>query len=256
MGTDTTCLLPDWPELPANVAALCTVRRGGVSRAPYDDGQGGGGLNLGTHVGDCATAVARNRACLQQAAGVSGAWLSQVHGSVVVDAAATSSSSCPQADASVIAQAGLACAILTADCLPILLADRQGQVVGAAHAGWRGLAGGIVHATVAAMRQRGARDISAWLGPAIGPACFEVGPEVRAAFVQHHAAAEAAFIAHPAQPGKYLADLYQLARLALVREGIEVVRGGGRCTVSERGSFYSYRRDGVTGRMASLIWIK
>ncbi len=254
MLADTAWLVPDWPELPANVAALSTLRRGGFSRTPYHDGQGAGGLNLGLHVGDCPEDVARNRACLQKTVGVPVAWLSQVHGPVVVDAAKIKS--CPQADASIIAQAGLACAILTADCLPILLADTQGQVVSAAHAGWRGLAGGIVLATITAMRQRGARDITAWLGPAIGPACFEVGPEVRAAFVQHDAVAKNAFVEQTDRPGKYLADLYQLARLALAREGIEVVRGGGHCTVSELESFYSYRRDGVTGRMASLIWIR
>lgn len=254
MRADPSCLIPDWPELPATVAALTTLRMGGCSRAPYDDGKGAGGFNLGLHVGDDPAEVARNRARLQQIAGVPAAWLSQVHGTAVVDAAARKD--CPQADASLVAQAGLACAILTADCLPVLLADTQGRVVGAAHAGWRGLAGGIVPVTVAAMRQRGAQDITAWLGPAIGPAHFAVGPEVKAAFVDYDTAAEAAFVAQAGAPGKYLADLYHLARLALAREGVSAVRGGGCCTVSERTNFYSYRRDGVTGRMASLIWIK
>jgi YfiH family protein len=245
-------IAPDWPGIPAAVGALSTTRRGGVSAAPYDDGNGGGGLNLGLHVGDDAGKVMHNRALLRSQLPGSPVWLNQVHGARVVDAAAVEG--LPDADGSFTTQAGVVCAIMTADCLPVLFADRAGTVVGAAHAGWRGLAQGVLQNTVARMREAGAADISAWLGPAIGPQAFEVGAEVRAAFADANPAAAAAFALQP--DGKYLADIYQLARLALAGCGVEQIGGGSLCTVSDADCFYSYRRDRETGRMASLIWIK
>jgi YfiH family protein len=249
-------ILPDWPGAPAHIGMLMTTRRGGVSRAPYDDGHGGGGLNLGTHVGDHAVDVQRNRDLLQALLPAQPAWLTQVHGAQVVDAAAVSPPNMQptEADASIARGPGAVCAIQVADCLPVLFCDSAGSMVGAAHAGWRGLAGGVLGNTVAHMRQAGAGDILAWLGPAIGPQRFEVGADVLQAFVARDPAAQAAFA--PIAGGKYLADIYQLARLALGRVGVASVAGGGFCTVSEAQRFYSYRRDGVTGRMAALVWIK
>jgi YfiH family protein len=245
-------LVPDWPA-PPSVGALSTTRRGGVSRPPYDDGAGGGGLNLGTHVGDEPDAVRHNRALLRAHLPAEPAWLSQVHGTTVLDAETVAAA--PEADASMATCAGLVCAVQTADCLPVLLCDRAGKVVAAAHAGWRGLAGGVLENTVARMRMAGADDIMAWLGPAIGPRSFEVGGEVRAAFGARDPAAASAFSGQPAT-GKYLADLYLLARMSLGRAGVERVYGGGRCTVQEAHDFYSFRRDRATGRMASLIWLR
>jgi YfiH family protein len=233
------------------VHALSTSRRGGSSAAPYDDGAGGPGLNLGAHVGDDPASVAANRARLRASLPTEPAWLAQVHGADVVDAAQLAGT--PEADASFSTRPGVVCAVLTADCLPVLLADRAGRVVGASHAGWRGLAGGVLQATVERMRAAGAQDMQAWLGPAIGPRRFEVGPEVRAAFVAVNPGAEKAF--RPRADNKYLADIYLLARLVLQGCGVTAVSGGERCTVSEADCFYSYRRDGVTGRMASLIWL-
>jgi hypothetical protein len=161
----------------------------------------------------------------------------------------------PEADAAFTRQAGQVCAVLTADCLPVLFCDRAGSVVAAAHAGWRGLAGGVLEATVAAMRVPPG-EILAWMGAAIGPQAFEVGSEVREIFVGQHAEADKAFLRHPASArGKWLADIYQLARIRLERAGVQALYGGGRCTFTEADCFYSYRRDGVTGRMASLIWL-
>jgi YfiH family protein len=245
------CIVPDWPGMPPSTGALSTTRRGGVSLAPYGDGAGGGGLNLGLHVGDDGDAVLRNRALLQAQLPGAPVWLNQVHGAVVVDAAAVEG--VPEADASFTTRPGVVCAIMTADCLPVLFADRAGAVVGAAHAGWRGLAQGVLQNTVARMRDAGAGDITAWLGPAIGPQSFEVGDDVRAAFADSDPAAAAAFVAQPG--GKYLADIYRLARLALAGCGVGQVGGGGFCTVVDAGRFYSYRRDRATGRMASLVWI-
>lgn len=248
----SACIVSDWPGMPPAVGALCTTRGGGVSAAPYDDGAGGGGLNLGLHVGDVAARVMRNRALLQARLPGAPVWLNQVHGAHVVDAAAVDG--VPDADASFTTRPGVVCAIMTADCLPVLFADRAGAVVAAAHAGWRGLAQGVLPNTVARMRDAGAGDIQAWLGPAIGPQAFEVGTEVRAAFADVDPAAAAAFVAQP--DGKYLADIYRLARLALAGCGVQQVSGGGFCTVGDAARFYSYRRDRVTGRMASLVWIK
>jgi YfiH family protein len=240
--------------LPANVAALATTRCGGVSLAPYDDGQGGGGLNLGLHVGDDPVRVAQNRALVEAQLPGRPAWLSQVHGIAVVDAATVGDDQ-PVADASFTAQAGAVCAIMTADCLPVLLADLSGKVVGGAHAGWRGLAAGVLGATLRAMRAAGAGEITAWLGPAIGPTAFEVGEDVRAAFLAAVSGAAQAFAPYPGREGKYLADMALLARMMLAADGVTRVWGGDHCTVTETDRFYSYRRDGVTGRQASLIWI-
>jgi YfiH family protein len=247
-------LTPDWPGLPPGIGALTTVRQGGVSRPPYDDGAGGGGLNLGIHVGDRPEDVSRNRALLHSVLPAEPAWLTQVHGSTVVDAATAADA--PQADASIASERNAVCAIQTADCLPVLFADIWGRVVGAAHAGWRGLAGGVLENTVARMREAGAGDITAWLGPAIGPERFEVGEDVLRAFAERDAAMRSAFRPIADRPEKYLADIFSLARMTLARAGITAVYGGGLCTVTDQARCYSYRRDKVTGRMASLIWLK
>jgi YfiH family protein len=259
----TPFLLPHWPQAPANIGALTTLRGGGVSPAPYGDGRGGGGLNLGVHVGDQAELVRRNRYLLQGVLPVPPAWLTQVHGGAVLDAAALAAdAAAPEADASFASARGAVCAILTADCLPVLFCDVDGKVVAAAHAGWRGLAGGVLENTLRAMRGAGAGEILAWLGPAIGPGRFEVGADVLQAFRDGAADAaamarvDAAFVPIAARPGKYLADMDALARNVLRRAGVERVAGGEFCTVSEPARFYSYRRDGVTGRQASLIWRK
>lgn len=236
---------PDWPA-PGNVQAAASLRRGGVSQAPWDS------LNLGDHVGDDPPAVAQNRRILLQALGLqrSPAWLRQEHGVTVAEA--ESASHRTPADAVVSRTPGLPAAVLTADCLPVLFCDRRGTAVAAAHAGWRGLAAGVLEETVKAMAVPPA-DILAWLGPAIGPAHFEVGPEVRAAFLQFQPAAEQAFRARDAD--HWLADMYALARLRLQAAGVNAIFGGDHCTYAERENFFSYRREGVTGRQASLIWI-
>ena len=251
---------PDWPDLPANIGALATTRLGGVSAAPFDDGNGGGGLNLGLHTGDDPERVRENRARLQALLPGRPAWISQVHGTGVVDAAVVQPGAPVQVgDASTASQPGVVCAILTADCLPVLLASLDGKVVGAAHAGWRGLAAGVLGTALAAMREQGAGEITAWLGPAIGAQAFEVGPDVLEAF---HAAlpddqAGEGFSPYPGRQGKYLADMPLLARRLLARDGVTRVHGGQHCTLTERDRFYSYRRDGAgSGRQASLIWLK
>lgn len=242
-----------WPGLPAQVGVLSTTRRGGVSLPPYDDGAGGGGLNVGPHVGDVPEAVARNRALLRAQLPAEPAWLTQVHGARVLEAAMVSGA--PEADASVSDRPGVVCAIMTADCMPVLLADADGRVVGAAHAGWRGLAAGVLENTVAAMRNAGAKRVLAWLGPGIGPAAFEVGDDVRRAFAHLGPQAQRAFVQVDGIAGKYYADLAALARLALASAGVSDVAGGSECTFSDPQQFYSFRRDRVTGRMVSLIWL-
>ena len=237
-------IVPGWPA-PARVKCLMTTRAGGVSSAPWDS------LNLGDHVGDDPTHVSANRAHLRQQLPAEPGWLKQVHSARVVELGREAN---PEADASFTRQTAQVCAVLTADCLPVLFCDRAGSVVAAAHAGWRGLAVGVLESTVAAM-QVPPGDVLAWLGAAIGPQAFEVGDEVRQAFVAQHPEAAAAFLPHGSAPGKWLADIYQLARIRLNHAGVQAVYGGGRCTFSEADSFYSYRRDGVTGRMASLIWL-
>lgn len=233
----------DWPA-PANVRALATTRVGGVSAPPYES------LNLAAHVGDDPAAVEENRDRLVRAAGLPGEprWLSQVHGCQVVDAGAAAAGC--EADAASTDRPGVVCAVLTADCLPVLFCDAAGTRVAAAHAGWRGLAGGVLEAAVAGF---GGGEVRAWLGPAIGPDAFEVGPEVRAAFVEADPATAAAFRA--GRGDRFFADLYTLARHRLRAAGVTAVSGGGFCTYHEADRFYSYRRDGQTGRMASLVWL-
>ena len=256
-------MLPDWIGAPAGIGAGSTRRTGGVSRAPFDDGRGGGGLNLGNRAGDDPEAVRLNRLQLRAVLPSEPAWLHQVHGAAVVDAAiatvatvANAAAAPLEADASFTTQPGLVCVVLTADCLPVLLCDRAGRVVGAVHAGWRGLAAGVLQNTIDAMRTAGAGDLLAWIGPAIGPSHFEVGPDVHAAFVDRDVAASAAFRKLPGSDGKYLADLYHLARSAMAGHGVSRIAGGEHCTVSEPDNFYSYRRDQQTGRMATMIWIR
>jgi YfiH family protein len=245
MMNDAGWIVPDWPA-PVRVGSLTTTRRGGFSAGAF------AGLNLGEHVGDDPAAVAANRELVRRRIGVQPVWLRQVHGVRVIDAADGVGPHPAEADAAFTRQAGVACAVMTADCLPVLLCDTGGTVVAAAHAGWRGLLAGVLEATVAAMEAPG-RELLAWLGPAIGPQAFEVGDEVRAAFVAADSAAAAAF--RPSGRGKWLADIYLLARQRLAGRGVTRVFGGDFCTVSETERFYSHRRDGQTGRMASLIWL-
>ena len=250
---DTTWIFPAWPA-PENVGALSTTRMGGVSAGPYGDVSGQGGLNLGMHVQDDVEAVRRNRAVLRGKLPSEPAWLTQVHGNTVVDAAKVTGP--VEADAAIATQPGAVCCVQTADCLPVLFCDSKGKVVGAAHAGWRGLASGVLENTIHSMRDAGAGESLAWLGPAIGPANFEVGQDVFDAFVAHDQQAADAFKPIPARQGKYLADIYLLARQRLAGQGVTRVSGGEFCTVSDANRFYSFRRDRVTGRMASLIWLK
>lgn len=235
-------LTPDWPA-PARVRACVTTREGGVSLPPYE------GLNLGSHVGDDPLAVERNRELLTTTLGCRPAWLSQVHGVHVAEA---DPSRVDEADASWTAAPGIASTVLTADCLPALFCDRAGTRVAAAHAGWRGLAGGVLEATLDALALK-PEEVLVWLGPAIGPAAFEVGPEVRDAFLASHSVADQAF-RPSANAGKFMADIYQLARIRLAARGVQAVYGGGFCTVSDP-RFYSYRRAPRTGRFASLVWL-
>ena len=243
-------LLPDWREAPPNVRALSTRRTGGVSRDAYAS------FNLAEHVGDDPVAVHANRAILRHAADLPGEplWLSQVHGIDVVEhGGAMTSSTPPRADAAVAFEPGRVCVVMTADCLPVVLVDRAGTRVGVAHAGWRGLVGGVLEATVAALGCA-PQDIVAWLGPAIAQPAFEVGAEVRDAFVAKDVAHDSAFVANPA--GRLQADLYELSRQTLARVGVTRISGGGRCTRAEAEEFYSFRRDGGrTGRMATLAWL-
>ena len=237
-------IVPDWPA-PAKVRALITTRAGGASSGNY------AGFNLGMRSGDEAETVKRNRATLRQQLPSEPLWLRQVHGTAVVEADSVAGES--EADAAVARRQGRVCAVLTADCLPVLVCDTEGTVVAAAHAGWRGLSAGIIEQTLQVM-DRSPQTLIAYLGPAIGPGAYEVGEEVRAAFVAADAESAAAFA--PGKPGKYYAELYSLARRRLARQGVKQIHGGGFCTYTERERFYSYRRDGVTGRMASLIWME
>jgi YfiH family protein len=245
-------LEPEWPA-PPGVRALSTFRSGGVSTARYAS------LNLGDHVGDSAAAVVENRRRLKAAAGLptEPAWLTQVHGTNVVDldAAAELGASGPvgPADAAFTRRRGRVCAILTADCLPIVLAADSGDLVAAAHAGWRGLAGGVIETTVQALPVAPER-LMAWLGPSIGPKHFEVGAEVREALVKGDLGAEAAFV--PNARGRFMADLNALARRRLAALGVSRIYGGGQCTYADGERYFSHRRDGVTGRQAALIWLE
>ena len=235
-------LVPDWPA-PATVRACVTTRAGGVRHPPFEQ------FNLGDHVGDDPARVAENRLRLQRALGCRPVWLNQVHGVAVVEA---DPAVVREADASWSATPGVACTILTADCLPVLFCNRAGTRVAAAHAGWRGLAAGMLEATLEAL-DCAPEEVLVWLGPAIGPDAFEIGPEVREAFLDGFPNADVAF--RPSgNPGKSLADLYQLARIRLAARGVSAVHGGGLCTWSDP-RFYSYRRAARTGRFASLIWL-
>ncbi len=237
-------LYADWPA-PANVKTLLTTRRGGVSQGVF------AGLNVGAHVGDRLEHVAQNRSSVAEQAGMPVAYLNQIHSADVVQAA-DSVAQPLDADASIDRSGTAACAVMTADCLPVLFCDTAGTVVGAAHAGWRGLAAGVLQNTVIAMGVP-VQDVMAYLGPAIGADAFEVGQDVYDAFCQPLPQAEAAF--EPIGGSKYLADIYALARLVLQREGVTQIYGGTHCTVLERDTFFSYRRDGQTGRMVSLVWL-
>ena len=236
-------ITPDWPA-PRNVKSLITTRAGGVSQGVYQ------GLNLGDHVGDSWVDVAQNRTLVREELPSEPLWLKQVHGTTV--AYADQLKEIVEADAAMARRANTVCTVLTADCLPVLFCAMDGSVVGAAHAGWRGLAAGVLEQTVDVMAHPPGQ-MMAWFGPAIGPAAFEVGDEVRQVFVADLPEAASAFKGVSA--GKWLADIYLLARLRLQRIGLTEIYGGDYCTYGDAQQFYSYRRDGVTGRMASLIWI-
>jgi YfiH family protein len=235
-------------ELPRGVSAACTTRLGGVSEAPWDS------FNLATHVGDDLAHVAANRARLRELLklGAEPAWLTQVHGVAIADLDAAPPSPMPAtADAAVSSRAGAACVVMVADCLPVLFCSRDGQRIGAAHAGWRGLAAGVLERTVAAMGVP-ANELIAWLGPAISQEQFEVGDEVREALVNADRAANSRFRMNAR--GRWQADLVGLARLRLAALGLTSVSGGTWCTFTDRERFYSHRRDGKGGRLAALIW--
>lgn len=235
-------IIPDWPA-PPHVRAFCTTRAGGVSRGVHAS------LNLGLRTGDDPAAVAANRERLYAALPQPPRWLRQVHGSVVVEADALGDP--PEADAAIARLPGTVCAVMVADCIPVLLTDRTGTVCAIAHAGWRGLAAGVVENVVRRMPGTPS-DLLAWLGPGIGAGAFEVGADVREAFIARHAESEPAFTPHA--PGKWLADLFLLARQQLHRAGVTGISGGGHCTYSDPHRFYSYRRDHTTGRMAAVVW--
>jgi YfiH family protein len=255
------CWIPQWPA-PANVRALCTTRAGGVSQGPYAS------MNLGNHVADAPQAVAANRTLLGATMAARPVFLNQVHGTHMLDLAAESVDG-QDADGAFTSQPGLACTVMVADCLPVLLCDTQGRAVAAVHAGWRGLAGEVVQGGQGVLEvifkrfsalalvepAQAATELIAWLGPCIGPQAFEVGPEVRAAFVGH--AAQAASCFTPLSGGKWLADLPGLARQRLRALGVTGVYGNDStapwCTVANPSRFFSYRRDGVSGRMAASI---
>lgn len=251
---DPVFVQPDWPA-PARVRAAVTTRVGGVSEAPFDS------FNLGPGSGDDPTCLAENHCRLHAALGLPSepVWLRQVHGGHVIRLSspradgATSAEPSPGADAAWTDQAGTVCAVLTADCLPVLLCTRSGGAVAAVHCGWRGLAAGVLTNAIRAMSGP-ASELMAWLGPAIGPEVYEVGPEVRQAFVERGEATSQAF-----RPGadwnRFYCDLYAIAHIELHEAGVRDVYGGGFCTYSDRERFFSYRRDGRTGRMASLIWM-
>ncbi len=239
------CIMPDW-TVPPQVKAYSTTRWGGVSLPPYDS------LNLGAHTGDDPQAVAHNRQLLQQALQLPSepAWLQQIHSGTPVELPALPT---PQADAAYTHQANTVCAVLTADCMPVLFCNASGTCVAAAHAGWRGLAGGVLENTLSAAQFIPAHT-SVWLGPAIGAQAFEVGEEVREAFVAHLPVAAQAFQPVLDKPGHWLADLYLLARQRLQHAGVTQIFGGGFCTLQNPQTFFSYRRDTITGRMATLIY--
>ena len=242
-------IVPDWPAAP-QVRAVCTTRLGGFSRGPWAS------MNPATHVGDDPASVLANRKALQQGLRLPAEprWLEQVHGTTVIDAAEpVAVGEVPVADAAYCSQPGVVCVVMTADCLPVLLCDAAGRHVAALHAGWRGLAAGVIEQTIDAMQQPG-ETLLAWLGPAIGPDAYQVGDEVRDAFLEHNKGAATAF--QPGPDGSWMADLYQLARQRLAERGVSAIYGGHECSFTDAERFFSYRRDGVTGRMATLIWLE
>jgi polyphenol oxidase len=236
-------VVPEWPA-PSRVRSLITTRNGGVSTGAHAS------FNLGLRAADDPQAVAKNRAILRDELPGHPVWMRQVHGNQVIRADEATGE--PEADAAYTRLSGTVCTVMIADCLPVLLCDVSATVVGVAHAGWRGLSSGVVENTLAAMRAP-AGELLAFLGPAIGPAAFEVGADVRDAFLASDAAAEVAF--KPKSSGKWLADLFLLTRQRLLRAGVRNIYGGGLCTFSDAARFYSYRRDQTTGRMAALIWL-
>lgn len=252
MTDQLSLLTPDWPA-PGNIHVVVTTRFGGVSKAPWSS------LNVGTHVGDVPGDVASNRHRLLlalQAIAPCGTpqWLNQVHGITVIEAESDThrrASFVPDADAVTTEEAGVPCVVMTADCLPVFFCDREGKRIAVAHAGWRGLCDGVLESTLRQFPEPA--QVLVWLGPAIGPEKFEVGDEVRSAFLAQDADAVKAFVPSP-HPGRWLADIYLLARQRLAVLGVTAIYGGGLCTVSDPARFYSYRRDGQTGRMASVIW--
>ena len=236
-------IIPDWPA-PANVKAIQTTRIGGFSVAPYDS------LNLGSHVKDNDFNVVKNRQLLRQYLPAEPVWLNQVHGIDVIDA--SKSLDLQDADSSFSKDKNVVCVTMTADCLPILLCNKQGTAVAAIHAGWRSLCDGVIESTIQSMQVE-PLSLMAWLGPAIGPEAFEVGDEVRAAFMAKDTQAGQAF---KASGDKWLGDLYMLAKQRLNKQGIVGIYGGNQCTYTEPSQYFSYRRDGVTGRMATMIWFE
>lgn len=246
-----TLITPNWPA-PAKVKALQTTRLGGVSLPPYDS------LNLGDHVQDNPNHVAHNRQLLNAFVPSEPVWLNQVHGVRVIDAALSSYAehgSCVEsADASFSTKKNVVCVTMTADCLPVLLCDQAGTVVAAVHAGWRSLCDGVIEAAIQSMAVD-TSTLMAWLGPAIGPDAFEVGEDVRAQFIAKDAQAESAFKLKP-NTDKWLGDLYTIAKQRLTNLGVTAVYGEVNCTYSQPDRFFSFRRDGVTGRMASMIWLE
>jgi len=250
MKSKLELITPNWPA-PDNIHAFSTTRVAGESQSVY------AGLNLAQHVGDDSRTVNKNRRHLSSTLHLPNEpfWLNQVHQATALNISTQQknieANILPSADASFSLQANHVCAVLTADCLPVLICNSQGDKVSAIHAGWRGLAEGVIENSVAALSERPGR-LMAWLGPAIGPQAFEVGEEVRDIFVEKNALAEAAFIQN--KPAHYLADIYQLARLVLSSVGVKAIYGGEYCTFNDANHFYSYRRDGTTGRQASLIW--
>ena len=236
-------IIPDWPA-PANVKAIQTTRLGGYSVAPY------GSLNLGLHVQDDALAVAKNRQLLSDYLPSEPEWLNQVHGVEVIDA--TKSLCVQDADASFSKNKNVVCVTMTADCLPVLLCNQQGTAVASIHAGWRSLCDGVIEATIKMMGVE-SEELMAWLGPAIGPDAFEVGSEVREAFIAQDTQADQAFKAYG---DKWLGDLYGIAKQRLNKQGLNKIYGGGECTYSTPSRYFSFRRDGLTGRMATMIWFE
>ena len=239
-------LVPDWDVAP-RVRAFVTTRAGGVSRGEF------GSMNLGSRSGDEAGNVARNRDIVREHLPGDPLWMAQVHGTDVADLDRADGSQAPRADAAVLSRPGRVGVVLTADCMPLFLADEEGTRVAVAHAGWRGMAAGVIENTVRAM-DIPVRRVRAWMGPTIGPQAFEVGPEVREAFLAGDPFSDAAFKPH--KPGKYLADLYALARRRLAGAGVARISGGGFCTYTDAERFFSYRRAQASGRMGAFIWIE